>query len=198
MRNTQIVEACHWFQSDIGQENPEPICSFRDIFQARLDNLYSSILKKIKDANVAALITALAGEIGNNSFDHNLGQWRDVPGCWFSHSFEKNRFWLLIADRGRGIYQSLKSVEPSLKNAQEAIETAFTKIISGRFPEKRGNGLKFVSSIMNHTKPRGLLCISGTGVLSLGQRGEEAKKMVLSCMSKKQDFGTLSFVLWEF
>ena len=35
---------------------------------------------------------------------------------------------------------------PDIKNDQEAIEIAFTKTISGRSPEQRGNGLKFVAA----------------------------------------------------
>ena len=197
MQSTRIAKACQWFQSKSGQENPERICSFRDVFQARLDTLYGSFLKKTQDPSTAALVTALAGEIGNNSFDHNLGQWHDTPGCWFDYDFEKKCFWVLIADRGRGIYHSLKTVKPDLKDDQQAIETAFTKVISGRFPEKRGNGLKFVSGIMNHSKPRGLFCISGTGMISLGQKGEEAKKIIFPQLKKKQSFGTLTFVWWE-
>ena len=197
MPDLQIAKACEWFQADIGKEDQEHCCLFRDVFQTRLNSMYNIILKKIKNPNAAALLAALTGEIGNNSFDHNLGQWRDVPGCWFNYGFEKNYFWVFIADRGRGIYQSLKAVEPSLKNDQQAIDMAFTKVISGRFPEKRGNGLKFVSSIMNHSQPRGLFCISGSGLLALGQKGEEARNMILPHLSQTKDFGTLSFILWE-
>jgi hypothetical protein len=197
MHSAQIAKACQWFQTEKGQENPEPICSFRDIFQARLDTLYAVLIKKKQDPSAAALITALLGEVGNNSFDHNLGQWRDTPGCWFEYGFEKNCFWALIADRGRGMHQSLKLVEPNLKNDQQAIETAFTKVISGRFPEKRGNGLKFVSGIMNHAKPRGLFCLSGEGMITLGQKGEDTKKVILPHIKQKQDFGTLTFICWE-
>ena len=42
--------------------------------------------------NIVPLIVAVAGEIGNNSFDHNLGKWPDSPGVFFGFDvvvFEK-------------------------------------------------------------------------------------------------------------
>jgi len=33
---------------------------------------------------------------------------------------------------------------PELSTDEEAVRTAFTKVVSGRAPESRGNGLKFV------------------------------------------------------
>jgi len=44
-----------------------------------------------------------------------------------------------------GVRQSLQSVLPAIGSDLEAVEIAFTKRISGRSPEQRGNGLKFVS-----------------------------------------------------
>jgi hypothetical protein len=37
---------------------------------------------------------------------------------------------------------------PNLSSDKEAVEIAFTKTISGRSPEQRGNGLKFVASVV--------------------------------------------------
>ena len=51
---------------------------------------------------------------------------------------------VVLADFGRGIRASLKSVF-NAKSDQEAVEIAFTKQLSGRAPEQRGNGLKFVA-----------------------------------------------------
>lgn len=113
-------------------------CASRDIFQARLDNLYQEIPNP--------LLVAVAGEIGNNSFDHNLGSWTDISGIFFMN-LKKEKL-LIIADRGQGIKKTLGRIIPDLKNDKEAIEIAFTKTISGRSPEQRGNGLKFVSSVV--------------------------------------------------
>lgn len=158
--------------------------------------MYSAVLKKRQDPSEAALLTALVGEIGNNCFDHNLGHWPDVAGCWFDYSIDTKTIWVVVADRGRGIFDSLKSVDSSLQNSQEALQTAYTKIISGRFPEKRGNGLKFVSAVMNHQQPRGLVCVSSDAALAIGKRGEEAKSTILPLLKNKNS-GTLTFMLWD-
>ena len=47
-------------------------------------------------------------------------------------------------DFGCGIKKSLSKVKVDLKSNMEALRIAFTQIISGRAPEQRGNGLKFV------------------------------------------------------
>lgn len=192
-------QAYAWFCADPApnQKTPESVCDFRDIFQAKLDKMYSSIVKKRHDTSEAALITALIGEIGNNSFDHNLGQWYDLPGCWFDYEINATLLWSVIADRGRGIFNSLKEVCPELKTEQQALEMAYTKVISGRHPEKRGNGLKFVSAIINHSRKRGLFCKSGNGELTLGQKGLEAKQRVKPHLINPQNFGTLTFIVWE-
>ena len=125
--------------------NPDVYCQTRDFFQARLEKLQSE-LSKITSIETVSLITAVAGEIGNNSFDHNLGNWPDIPGVFFSYSIQNRK--VVLADRGQGILTTLKRVRPELINSSEALKTAFSETISGRYPEARGNGLKFVRSII--------------------------------------------------
>lgn len=120
-------------------------CQTRDIFQGRLEQ-FQSKLSRIASVEIASLITAVAGEIGNNSFDHNLGNWPDIPGIFFSYSIRNGE--VILADRGQGILATLKRVRPSLTRANEALKVAFTERISGRMPEARGNGLKFVRSVV--------------------------------------------------
>ena len=96
--------------------------------------------------STTSLVTAIAGEIGNNSFDHNLGNWPDIPGVFFSYT-PRNKT-VVLADRGQGILTTLKRVRPELTRPDEALSLAFTETISGRYPETRGNGLKFVRSII--------------------------------------------------
>lgn len=135
-----------WVLSPIpGEPDPEVHCRTRDIFQARLET-FQSKLTRIAPITTVSLVTAVAGEIGNNSFDHNLGNWPDVPGIFFSYSM-RNRT-VVLADRGLGILATLQRVRPQLTNAEEALKVAFTERISGRYPETRGNGLKFVRSVI--------------------------------------------------
>jgi len=138
--------ALNWAKSNNPIEpNSDVYCQTRDVFQARLEKLQSE-LSKIASIEVVSLITAVAGEIGNNSFDHNLGSWADIPGIFFSYAIRNRK--VVLADRGQGILTTLKRVRPELLNSGEAMKMAFTEIISGRYPETRGNGLKFVRSII--------------------------------------------------
>lgn len=140
------VTAREWAESVIPIElSPEVYCQTRDVFQARLERLQSR-LSKIMPIGIVSLIVAVAGEIGNNSFDHNLGNWPDIPGIFFSYAIRNRK--VVLADRGQGILTTLKRVRPKLTSSSEAMKVAFTETVSGRYPETRGNGLKFVKSII--------------------------------------------------
>lgn len=136
-----------WAANDSGVEpRPDFYCSNSSIFQARLSKLEGE-LKDAKRLNaIFPLISAITGEIGNNSFDHNLGNWPDVPGIFFAYNLRKRR--IVLADRGQGILTTLRKVRPKLKNHQEALRVAFVEIVSARAPESRGNGLKFVREVV--------------------------------------------------
>ena len=65
-------------------------CSNSAVFQTRLTQM-QDILAKVEDlGSIFPLIVAVAGEIGNNSFDHNLGNWPDVPGTFFAYDIHKS------------------------------------------------------------------------------------------------------------
>jgi len=67
-------------------------------------------------------------------------------GIFFAWDLDKEK--IVLADRGQGILATLKKVKPELANHQDALRTAFTEMISGRAPEYRGNGLKFVRDVV--------------------------------------------------
>lgn len=119
-------------------------CQTRDVFTARLETVLSQ-LEKTLGAD-AYLLTAIIGEIGNNSFDHNLGNWPNIPGIFFA--VDQKRKIIVLADRGQGIRKTIRRVKPEVTTDSQALNIAFTKIISGRFGEKRGNGLKFVVKVI--------------------------------------------------
>ena len=144
--------------------SPEFYCSNSAIFQARLTRL-QDLLGEVKElASIFPLIVAITGEIGNNSFDHNLGSWPDVPGTFFGYDINKKV--VVLADRGLGVQTTLKRVKPELSGDAESLRVAFTEIISGRAPESRGNGLKFVRKIISEN-PVGLLFQTGNAELIL-------------------------------
>ena len=124
--------------------NPNKIfyCPDSSVFQGRLYKLLAD-LQKLNDKFLDySLLMSSVGEIGDNTFGHNLGNFPDVKGLLFGYNLE-DRF-IILADRGRGVLETLHKVRPSLKDDAEALKVAFTEIISGRAPENRGNGLKWV------------------------------------------------------
>src|SRR3989344_1821358 len=150
LKNNEIPGACH--------------CSNSAVFQTRLTQMQDTLAKVADLSSIFPLIIAVAGEIGNNSFDHNLGNWPDVPGTFFAYDIHKRN--IVLADRGLGIFATLKRVKPELNTDQEALRMAFTEVISGRAPESRGNGLKFVRKIISEN-PIGLVFQTGDAELIL-------------------------------
>ncbi len=147
--NNTVDIAREWVESKKPVEAAkEYYCQTRDIFNARVIRISKEAMNNSIPKNLADLLTAIMGEVGNNSYDHNIGKWKDVPGTFFAHDLNNKK--IVLADRGQGILSTLKKVRPSLKNDEEAVYTAFTEKLSGRAPESRGNGLKFVRSAIEH------------------------------------------------
>jgi len=122
-------------------------CSNRAEFNGRLAS-YFKILQNQFSEDCSYLVLSSLGEIGNNCFDHNLGYWQGPPGCLF---IRQNKY-ALIADRGQGIKSSLSRVIDFSKETTSALEIAYSRVVTGRAPERRGNGLKFVKKNINQCK----------------------------------------------
>lgn len=200
MTKFPIKPAFEWFTATAVMQSDENVCSQRDVFQARIDRWYRDLSKLGFDEKQVALLVAIVGEIGNNAFDHNLGQWQDIPGCWLEHGRMGNSAWCVVADRGQGLLNSLRRIRPALKNDQEALKVAFTEVLSGRSPEKRGNGLKFVKKVLEMKHNRGLCMVSGAGVYKVGGLSDLAWQQ-WSCESdqgKKFGKGVFALIAWEF
>lgn len=161
-----LKQASDWAFSG-GNLPAELHCSNSAVFQARLITMQDVIQSSQKAEEYFPLIVAVAGEIGNNSFDHNLGNWPDVPGIFFGYDVAKGI--VVLADRGLGILQTLRRVRPALKSHQEALHVAFTETISGRAPEQRGNDLKFVRQV-TASNPIDLFFQSGDAELRLARK----------------------------
>ena len=165
--------ALQWVKSDLPPQIEKKYhCETRDIFQVRLDAMVGVLLAsaKITEDDIY-ILSAIAGEIGNNSFDHNLGNWSDVVGIFFDYELNENKLTIVLADRGQGVMATLKRVKPEIKNEEEALYVAFNEKISGRAPEPRGNGLKFVKeNIKNMSKH--LLFMSGEAKAQLNENME--------------------------
>lgn len=121
-------------------------CQTSAQFKARLVKMEMELIQKPGFEKLYSLIVLIAGEIGDNSFAHNLGNWPDVPGIFFGYDLQKGI--IVLADRGLGILETLRRAIPTLSSHVAAVEAAFTEFISGRAPEKRGNGLKLVREVV--------------------------------------------------
>lgn len=155
----------------LGGEIPQDFyCSNSAVFQARLIKMQDMLMNHEKTNKIFSIIVAISGEIGNNSYDHNLGNWPDAPGIFFGYDINKGI--IVLADRGLGILKTLSRVRPSLIKHEDALSVAFTEIISGRAPEDRGNGLKFVRKIISENSID-LFFQSGDAELTLRGNGAD-------------------------
>src|SRR3989339_1950362 len=155
-------------------------------FQARLIKMERLLMEKAGFEELYSLIVLVAGEIGDNSFAHNLGKWPDTAGIFFGYDLEKRI--IVLADRGLGILETLRQVRPKLSNHVNAVEVAFTEFVSGRAPEKRGNGLKLVREVITD-QPIDLFYTSGDAEVRM-QGPDKAfsvtrgQRIVRGCLAK--------------
>jgi hypothetical protein len=148
----------------------------RDVFTARLESFIAGTKKYLE--------AAIIGEIGNNTFDHNF-IYRNMKqkGVYCNFCFYEK--YIILSDYGRGIKKSLSQVLPNIQTDFEAIEIAFTKNISGRSPEQRGNGLKFVSKTIQENNWN-LFFQSGKGNCFIDRNGikyTESNILISGCLA---------------
>ncbi len=177
--------ALEWIQN--GTEFPGTFyCPTSSIFNARLTKMEYALMQKPGFEKLYSLITLITGEIGDNSFAHNLGKWPDTAGIFFGYDLAKGI--VVLADRGLGILETLRQVRPELPSHVAAVEVAFTEFISGRAPEKRGNGLKTVRQVVME-RPIDLFFTSGDAEVRMqGSRKvfhvTRGQRIVRGCLAK--------------
>ena len=142
------------------ENNSELFSKTRDIFQARVDTYVSRTKKYLE--------SAVIGELGINTFDHNLDyDINHVRGAYFYYN--ENGNFIVLADFGEGVRQTISRVK-TVADDLEALKLVFTEHISSRSLENRGNGLKFVSeSVIDQGWE--LFFQSGTAVCSIDKNG---------------------------
>lgn len=150
----------------------EYYCDTQDRFRARQNTLAILLDRAESTRALAPILAAVVGEIGNNSFDHNIGNWPDMPGIFFAYDLNKRI--VVLADRGQGIRATLSRVRPEIRDDIDALTVAMTERVSGRAPEQRGNGLKFVRSV---AEKYGLdfALQSGIAVAEVGKRSRKLR-----------------------
>lgn len=169
-----VASALYWATAPENQIIPSPdqYCATRDVFSARAERMGHELTKVPELHHLTSLITIIAGEIGNNSFDHNIGNWPDLPGIYFYYDIAGR--YLVMADRGVGILHTLQRVRPNLQTHQDALRLAFTEMVSGRDPEARGNGLKLIRKVVTENLLR-LTFQSGDAKLELQQNDTDLR-----------------------
>lgn len=183
-------QVCNWYLSGVTTDFIlDNFCRTRSDFNGRLFS-YETNLKHIFAEDCLYLVSSSLGEIGNNSFDHNLGYWQGEPGCLFI----RESHYAFICDRGRGVRQSLLPVYSLGENDENYLSVAFRKVITGRAPEKRGNGLKFVAKNIVKCK-LGLACRSGEDYFHLGINPDEISQKL--CDLKRNNTGVITYLYWN-
>jgi len=181
-----------WATSSIPPELPsEYYCEQSDRFTSRLTRMGETLLTtKNISQELASLITLIVGEIGDNSFAHNIGNWPDKTGIFYACDFTKKI--VVLADRGRGIKKTLQQVRPNIETDEEALNVAFTEVISGRDPEKRGNGLKVVRKILESNEIS-LTFRSGIGLVSILPSTSKKIQVTMSDTNVRGTYAVISF-----
>ena len=157
-------------------DTKEFFSSTRDIFNARLQSYIAKSKKWLE--------SAIIGEIGNNTFDHNFQFEPDFPrGVYFNDMFLND--FIVLSDFGMGLKNSLLKIIPTLETDLDAVTIAFTQRVSGRHPELRGNGLKFVLKNLKDNNWN-MYFQSGTGICKIA-RGKhmfiESKLKIPGCLA---------------
>src|SRR3989338_7939777 len=181
-----------WATSSIPPDLPSELyCERQDRFTSRVSRMGSDLQNDPSiSPELASLIPLIAGEIGDNSFAHNVGNWPDVPGIFYSYDLRKRI--IVLAVRGRGVKTTLQQVRPSISSDTEALIVAFNEIISGRNPEKRGNGLKVVRNVIE-SKEIGLLFRSGIANASVRLKKPDK---IITKIAKENIRGTYSVIMF--
>ena len=79
-----IKFASEWIENGI--EFPNIFyCPTSSIFNARLTKMEYALMQKSGFEKLYSLIVLVTGEIGDNSFAHNLGKWPDTAGIFFGY-----------------------------------------------------------------------------------------------------------------
>ncbi len=90
--NSKLKDCTDWFLPiERPVNNSENYCQTRDVFEGRLSRFPNECKKATQLYDQIYLLTAILGEVGNNSFDHNLGNWPDIRGIFLGYEVTTNQ-----------------------------------------------------------------------------------------------------------
>lgn len=154
-------------------------CYYRDEFNARLGRFIVMFKNFGLSESDAQRATALVGELGNNVFDHNLGNWpTTISRCIIAAQHYPNTHSIEIAvgDPGVGFYGSLKTAFPTVSNDIEAIKLGLAGN-TGRVGEIRGNGLKLIQQWTLQNFSGTVMIHSGDGLVIVDKTSMKVSKV---------------------
>ena len=146
-------------------------------------NIQPLILCKYRDFGLSEAdsqrATAVIGELGNNVFDHNLGNWpTPIVGAIIAGqnypAYKKIE--ITIGDPGVGFYESLTKAFPDIKSDTDAIKKGLEGN-TGRVGEQRGNGLKLIQEWTINNFSGQVMIHSGDGLAIVAKDGIQLRKV---------------------
>jgi len=167
---------------------------FKQDFYGDYENIFEEFSKiGISEENTAILVSSI-GEIIDNSFSHNLGQWNNSFGplvLYLSQQIpDRKEINISICDFGIGFLATLKKNYPQLENEEEAIKFALMPQTTGRINKMGGNGLVYLQkNVFNGFK--GNITIRSNNTL-VSIKSKETVELISN--SIPFDFGTNVFI----
>ncbi|OGC92766.1 hypothetical protein A2876_00200 [Candidatus Amesbacteria bacterium RIFCSPHIGHO2_01_FULL_48_32b] len=148
-------------------------CNYRDEFNARLEYFIKMFQNFGLDEDDSRRATSLVGELGNNVFDHNSGNWpKNIVGCLIAGQCypRRNEIMISVGDPGIGFLGSLKLAFPELEDDLSAIKKGLSGF-TGRVGERRGNGLRLIQEWTINNFSGKVIIQSGSGQVEVSQKG---------------------------
>lgn len=170
------------------------LCGTSEELFRRFELTAEIVARLVSKTELTALLGVMA-HLSGNAFDHNDGHWHDMPGCWLETQLVGKQLWICVADRGQGVFRSLRRAHPEIPDEQAALAAAFERTISGN--GRKGEGLKKVRAAVMKGD-RGIACRSGRGAsegfVHYGRLGSQCRAELARLPASP--YGTIALVAW--
>lgn len=139
--------------------------TYKPEFYGSYEAIIASLKKIGVSEDMSMLVSSSLGEIIDNAFSHNIGQWSNDIGplvtALMQNDSQKRELTISICDFGVGFLHTLRNNYPEISTEKEAIQLALKANTTGRPNQRGGNGLLFLQkNIFNGFK--GTLSIRST------------------------------------
>jgi hypothetical protein len=151
-------------------------CIFRDELDGRLGKIKRMFAHLGLNEPETSMAASLVGELGNNVFDHNDGQWPgSVRGAIIlaQSNPRQGKIEVVVCDPGIGFRRSLAGHQPVASDA-DAIKLGLSGV-TGRIGEPRGQGLRIVQNWTINNFDGIVRIQSGDGLVVVDNKGLRSK-----------------------